>query len=163
MMAPPSAPPPHIHTPPVQPPAYEYPFLPNHAPRQPLEIRVEEVPAGTVIGGEAGSWVISVRLPRFHPDGITIGTRRGRVLVIVADNYNDNDDGGHFERRISFGYDADMAAIRAEFNGDMLRVTVPRRWMFGPTPMGIRNSVGPGLGGPPARPVVQEPGQMSAV
>ncbi|KAF8595628.1 hypothetical protein BDV93DRAFT_456400, partial [Ceratobasidium sp. AG-I] len=78
-------------------------------------------------------------LPGFHPDGITIGTRRGRVLVIVADNYTDNDDGGHFERRISFGYDADMTSIRAEFNGDLLRVTVPRRWMFGPNgipPMG---------------------------
>jgi len=108
--------------------------------------------------------MITVRLPGFHPDGITIGTRRGRVLVIVADNYNDNDDGaGHFERRISFGYDADMAAIRAEFNGDLLRVTVPRRWMFGPSQMGFRNSVGPGTGGAPTRPVVQEPGEMSAV
>ncbi|KAJ1299894.1 hypothetical protein OPQ81_005014 [Rhizoctonia solani] len=108
---------------------YEYPFLPHHAPRQPLEVRVEDNPPGP--GMEAGSWLISVRLPGFTPDGITVGTRRGRVLMIVADNYND-DDGGHFERRISFGYDADMAAIRAEFNGDMLRVTVPRRWIFGP-------------------------------
>ncbi|KAG9110751.1 hypothetical protein FRC07_008160, partial [Ceratobasidium sp. 392] len=129
---PPAPPPPHIHTPPVQPPAYEYPFLPNHAPRRPLDVRVEEVlPAGGA-GQEGGSWAITVRLPGFNPDGITIGTRRGRVLVIVADNYNDGDDGaGHFERRISFGYDADMANIRAEFNGDMLRVTVPRRAMFG--------------------------------
>ncbi|KAG8783355.1 hypothetical protein FRC12_019832 [Ceratobasidium sp. 428] len=132
MMSPPPAPPPHIHTPPVQPPAYEYPFLPNHAPTKPLEVRVEEVPPAGGPGSEGGSWAITVRLPGFHPDGITIGTRRGRVLVIVADNYNDNDDGaGHFERRISFGYDADMANIRAEFNGDVLRVTVPRRAMFG--------------------------------
>ncbi|KAG8736046.1 hypothetical protein FRC10_009860 [Ceratobasidium sp. 414] len=134
MMSSPIAPPPHVHTPPVHPPAYEYPFLPHHAPRKPLEVRVEEVPPVDRVGvvGDGGSWAITVRLPGLHPDGITIGTRRGRVLVIVADNYNDNDDGaGHFERRISFGYDADMANIRAEFNGDMLRVTVPRRAMFG--------------------------------
>ncbi|KAF8595627.1 hypothetical protein BDV93DRAFT_97434 [Ceratobasidium sp. AG-I] len=56
----PTAPPPHVHTPPVQPPAYEYPFLPNHAPRKPLEVRVEEVPPGNG-PMEAGSWVISVR------------------------------------------------------------------------------------------------------
>ncbi|QRV97164.1 heat shock protein HSP20 family protein [Ceratobasidium sp. AG-Ba] len=134
MMMPPAAPPPHVHTPPVHPPAYEYPFLPHHAPRKPLEIRVEEIPPAAGGTMEGGSWVITVRLPGFHPDGITIGTRRGRVLVIVADNYNDGDEGaGHFERRISFGYDADMANIRAEFNGDMLKVTVPRRAMFGLT------------------------------
>lgn len=34
---------------------------------------------------------------------------------------------GHFERRISFGYDADLALVRAEFDGEMLRVIVPRR------------------------------------
>lgn len=56
----PIAPPPHVHTPPVHPPAYEYPFLPNHAPRKPLEVRVEEVPPGNG-PMEAGSWVVSVR------------------------------------------------------------------------------------------------------
>ncbi|KAL5632294.1 hypothetical protein ACGC1H_000338 [Rhizoctonia solani] len=95
----PLAPPPHVHTPPVHPPSYEYPFLPHHPPRQPLEVRVEENPPGP--GSEGGSWVISVRLPGFAPDGITVGTRRGRVLMIVADNYND-DDGGEF-RLASFG------------------------------------------------------------
>jgi hypothetical protein len=34
---------------------------------------------------------------------------------------------GHFERRISFGYDADLGHVRAEFDGDMLHITVPRR------------------------------------
>ncbi|CAE7180359.1 unnamed protein product [Rhizoctonia solani] len=92
-MVAPMAPPPHVHTPPVHPPSYEYPFLPHHAPRQPLEVRVEENPPGPEL--EGGSWVISVRLPGFAPDGITVGTRRGRVLMIVADNYND-DDGGEF-------------------------------------------------------------------
>ncbi|CAE6429806.1 unnamed protein product [Rhizoctonia solani] len=157
MMAPPAAPP-HVHTPPVHPPSYEYPFLPHHAPRQPLEVRVEENSPGP--GMDAGSWVISVRLPGFAPDGITVGTRRGRVLMIVADNYND-DDGGHFERRISFGYDADMAAIRAEFNGDLLRVTVPRRWMFGPMGMvGRSTTIGHGPG---TKPSIEQPTSRAAV
>jgi hypothetical protein len=34
---------------------------------------------------------------------------------------------GHFERRISFGYDADLAQVRAEFNGELLTVIIPRR------------------------------------
>jgi HSP20 family molecular chaperone IbpA len=34
---------------------------------------------------------------------------------------------GHFERRISFGYDADLGRVRAEFDGEILRVFVPRR------------------------------------
>lgn len=34
---------------------------------------------------------------------------------------------GHFERRISFGYDADLGHVRAEFDGEILRVIVPRR------------------------------------
>ncbi|GAB1527931.1 hypothetical protein RhiTH_011119 [Rhizoctonia solani] len=160
-MAPP-APPPHVHTPPVHPPSYEYPFLPHHAPRQPLEVRVEENAPGP--GMEGGSWVISVRLPGFAPDGITVGTRRGRVLMIVADNYND-DDGGHFERRISFGYDADMAAIRAEFNGDLLRVTVPRRWIFGPMgTVGRSTTIGHGPGpGTGTRPTVEQPSNKPLV
>lgn len=34
---------------------------------------------------------------------------------------------GHFERRISFGYDADLSHVRAEFDGEHLRVLVPRK------------------------------------
>lgn len=37
-----------------------------------------------------------------------------------------NSSGGHFERRISFGHDADVVQIRAEFDGEMLRVYIPR-------------------------------------
>ncbi|KAG6817476.1 hypothetical protein H0H87_008101, partial [Tephrocybe sp. NHM501043] len=33
----------------------------------------------------------------------------------------------HFERRISFGYDADLVQVRAEFDGEMLRISIPRR------------------------------------
>lgn len=52
------APLPYIRTPPVHPPSYEYPFLPHHAPRQPLEVWVEEVPPGPNSG--EGGWVTSV-------------------------------------------------------------------------------------------------------
>ena len=34
---------------------------------------------------------------------------------------------GHFERRIAFGHDADLMQVRAEFDGEMLRVRIPRR------------------------------------
>ena len=36
---------------------------------------------------------------------------------------------GHFERRISFGYDADLTQVRAEFDGEHLRIIVPRQPM----------------------------------
>ena len=45
---------------------------------------------------------------------------------------------GHFERRVSFGYDADMSRVRAEFNGSTLKITVPRR----PTPQTFAASLG---------------------
>ncbi|KAH7888877.1 hypothetical protein F5I97DRAFT_1804109 [Phlebopus sp. FC_14] len=66
-----------------------------------------------------------VRLPGFRRDGITIATRRRRILHVVADSWEPG--GGHFERRVSFGYDADLAQVRAEFDGQMLRIIVPRR------------------------------------
>ncbi len=34
---------------------------------------------------------------------------------------------GHFERRVKFGHDADLIHVRAEFNGHMLRICIPRR------------------------------------
>ncbi|KAJ7733602.1 hypothetical protein B0H14DRAFT_2996333 [Mycena olivaceomarginata] len=37
-------------------------------------------------------------------------------------------------RRISFGYDADLAQVRAEFDGEILRVIIPRKAMG----MGVR-------------------------
>ena len=42
-------------------------------------------------------------------------------------NVKSNVGAGHFERRIAFGYDADLGHVRAEFDGDILRVIVPRR------------------------------------
>jgi hypothetical protein len=55
----------------------------------------------------------------------TLATKRRRILHVVADSWEPG--GGHFERRISFGYDADLMHVRAEFDGEMLRVLVPRR------------------------------------
>jgi hypothetical protein len=66
-----------------------------------------------------------VRLPGFSRDAITLATRRRRILHIVADSWAPG--GGHFERRVSFGYDADLAQVRAEFDGEILQVTIPRR------------------------------------
>jgi HSP20 family molecular chaperone IbpA len=66
-----------------------------------------------------------VRLPGFRRDGITIATRRRRILHVVADSWEPQ--GGHFERRVLFGYDADLAQVRAEFDGQILRIIIPRR------------------------------------
>ncbi|GJE94391.1 hypothetical protein PsYK624_105600 [Phanerochaete sordida] len=70
-------------------------------------------------------YTLLVRLPGYGRDSITLSTRRRRILHIVADSWEPG--GGHFERRISFGYDADLACVRAEFDGEHLRVSVPRR------------------------------------
>ncbi|KAL0956612.1 hypothetical protein HGRIS_002748 [Hohenbuehelia grisea] len=72
-----------------------------------------------------GEYRLNVRLPGFKRDGITLATKRRRILHVVADSWEQN--GGHFERRISFGYDADLTQVRAEFDGLMLRVSIPRR------------------------------------
>ncbi|KZS98281.1 hypothetical protein SISNIDRAFT_546260 [Sistotremastrum niveocremeum HHB9708] len=64
------------------------------------------------------------------------------VLVVRLPGYNRDSiwevGGGHFERRISFGYDADLTQVRAEFDGVFLRISVPRKSQFvswhGPTP-----------------------------
>ncbi|KAK2464307.1 hypothetical protein APHAL10511_003764 [Amanita phalloides] len=68
---------------------------------------------------------VHVRLPGFGRDGITLATKKRRILHIVADQWEGV--GVHFERRISFGYDADLVQVRAEFDGEMLLVIVPRR------------------------------------
>ena len=88
---------------------------------------------------------LHVRLPGFTQEGITLATRRRRILHVVADKW-ENGGGkwllyqgkvsnssmrsfitGHFERRVSFGYDADLAHVRADFDGLMLCIMVPRR------------------------------------
>ncbi|CAA7261753.1 unnamed protein product [Cyclocybe aegerita] len=68
---------------------------------------------------------LHVRLPGFTWDGITLATKRRRVLHVVADRWDNG--GGHFERRVAFGVDADLSQVKAEFHSDLLRITVPRR------------------------------------
>jgi len=68
---------------------------------------------------------LQVRLPGFTQDGIILATKRRRILHVVADKWENG--GGHFERRISFGYDADLAHVRADFNGLILCIMVPRQ------------------------------------
>ncbi|KAG6914985.1 hypothetical protein DXG01_014043 [Tephrocybe rancida] len=92
------------------------PFL-SHAP-PPLDSWIE-------VETSTGEYRLVVRLPGFRRDGITLSTKRNRVLHVVADSWEGS--GGHFERRISFGYDADLVQVRAEFDGEMLRISVPRR------------------------------------
>lgn len=49
------------------------------------------------------------------------------MLHLAADIYSEAEGGGHWERRISFGWDADLNAVRAEFDGRYLKVIVPRK------------------------------------
>ena len=58
----------------------------------------------------------------WEPDG-------GKLLLPVhfCQGFEQKVVTGHFERRISFGYDADLGHVRAEFDGEILRVIVPRR------------------------------------
>ncbi|KIM45288.1 hypothetical protein M413DRAFT_66521 [Hebeloma cylindrosporum] len=92
------------------------PFL-SHAPPPPDSwIQVETTPT---------EYRLHVRLPGFSREGITLATKRRRILHVVADRWGEG--GGHFERRISFGYDADLVHVRAEFDGVMLKIIIPRR------------------------------------
>ncbi|PPR07704.1 hypothetical protein CVT26_003727 [Gymnopilus dilepis] len=99
-----------------RPHAPHFPFL-SHAPPPPdCWIEVETT---------LSEYKLHVRLPGFSREGITLATKRRRILHVVADRWDNG--GGHFERRISFGYDADLVQVRAEFDGTMLRIVVPRR------------------------------------
>ncbi|KAF8601135.1 hypothetical protein BDV93DRAFT_397517, partial [Ceratobasidium sp. AG-I] len=76
------------------------------------------------------NYALDASIPHFHHSSITVATRRGRLLVIAADRWDTDPapfslDPAH--RRITFGWDADMARIRAEFDGQVLHVSVPRR------------------------------------
>ncbi|KIK69156.1 hypothetical protein GYMLUDRAFT_152982 [Collybiopsis luxurians FD-317 M1] len=118
------------------PPAYA-PFLSHMPPPADSWIEVETTPA---------EYRLNIRLPGFKRDGITLATKRRRILHVVADSWPDPDPsprggnstepstpsrGGHFERRISFGYDADLVGVRAEFDGEILKIVVPRRQELG--------------------------------
>ena len=85
------------------------------------------------VNTDSSAYTLSIHLPLFHRDEITVSLRKHRVLHIVADkfltvsNILHNTEDEHFEKRISFGYDADMRGVRADFSEGILRVTVPRR------------------------------------
>jgi len=66
-----------------------------------------------------------ISLPGFSREDITLTTKKGRILLIVADSWAP--EGGHYERRVSFGYDADLTHIRADFDGDTMKIIIPRR------------------------------------
>jgi len=91
-------------------------FLSQSSPTREVYIAVETL---------AREYKLVVRLPGYRRDSITLSTRKRRILHLVADSWEP--EGGHFERRISFGYDAELSQIRAEFDGDFLKVIVPRR------------------------------------
>jgi hypothetical protein len=55
----------------------------------------------------------------------TISARRRHILHIAANGWELG--GGHFERCVKFGYDADLTRVSAELDGDRLDVSVPKR------------------------------------
>ncbi|KAF8745896.1 small heat shock protein (HSP20) family, partial [Rhizoctonia solani] len=137
LIGPPPPDPPHIHTPPSSPSArpYAYPFLPSCEPRGDARpsVSVDIFP---------DKYLLSCRMPHFDHSSITVATRRGRLLVITADRWDTIEPAplsldpalipnppqpAHFERRITFGWDAEMGRIRAGFDGVTLHITIPRR------------------------------------
>jgi HSP20 family molecular chaperone IbpA len=90
--------------------------LPPASPTNiPTEIGVTSTPA---------TYEVHVKHASISPSSVILTTRRPRVLHLAVDNYTTG--GGHWQRRIKFGRDADMKKIRAEYSGGLLRVVVPR-------------------------------------
>uniref|UniRef100_V5ELT4 SHSP domain-containing protein n=2 Tax=Kalmanozyma brasiliensis (strain GHG001) TaxID=1365824 RepID=V5ELT4_KALBG len=89
-------------------------------------------PAGASIAmaTERSKYVVLVSLPGFSLNCITLATKRNAhdsTLHVVADKW-DAEGGGHFERRVHFSEkDCDLANVKAEFDGNTLRVTLPRK------------------------------------
>ncbi|KAI5120662.1 hypothetical protein M0805_007999 [Coniferiporia weirii] len=124
--------PPTVHTPPPPPDEQGHERQVskegnrNSAPYEPF-LSHAPPPADSYITVETteAEYRLIVRLPGYRRDCIMLSTRRRRILHIAADSWEAG--GGHFERRISFGYDADLTLVRAEFDGEHLRVLVPRK------------------------------------
>lgn len=77
----------------------------------------------------AERYTLVMSLPGFSLDCITLATKQHqhhRTLHIVADKW-DAESGGHFERRVTFpDKQCDLKNVKAEFDGTLLRVYVPR-------------------------------------
>ncbi|SJX61493.1 uncharacterized protein SRS1_12478 [Sporisorium reilianum f. sp. reilianum] len=95
-----------------------------------LERRPAPPETDLVIETERARYVLVTRLPGFSLDCITLATKQHkhhRTLHIVADKW-DTESGGHFERRITFpDKECDLKNVKAEFDGNTLRVYVPRK------------------------------------
>jgi hypothetical protein len=92
------------------------PFLESRTAPASTELKVETHPT---------HYTLKTKLPGYDLNGITLATKHQRELVIIADAYDER-DGGHFERRVTFGTDADLRATKAIFDGTLLKITVPR-------------------------------------
>ncbi|SYW85400.1 uncharacterized protein UHO2_01646 [Ustilago hordei] len=94
-----------------------------------LERRPAPPETDLVIETERTKYILITRLPGFSLDCITLATKQHsqhRTLHIVADKW-DTESGGHFERRITFpDKECDLKNVKAEFDGNTLRVYVPR-------------------------------------
>lgn len=103
------------------------------SPTRETEAVVDKKRPTVEVDTASSAYTLSIHLPLFHRDEITLSLRKHRVLHVVADkfltvsNVLHNTEDEHFEKRISFGYDADMRGVRADFSDGILRVTVPRR------------------------------------
>ncbi|PWN88108.1 hypothetical protein FA10DRAFT_154716 [Acaromyces ingoldii] len=71
-------------------------------------------------------YMLKTTLPGFELEAITLATQHHRQLLIVADKW-DEEQGGHFERRVTFGSDVNLRGTRAQFDGNVLYIQVPKK------------------------------------
>ncbi|WFD23972.1 hypothetical protein MEQU1_002667 [Malassezia equina] len=71
-------------------------------------------------------YAVTISIPGVSIDGLTLAMKgpHRRTLHVMANRW-DSDE--HFERRITFGPDADMSSIRARFEDGHLYVDVLRK------------------------------------
>lgn len=70
-----------------------------------------------------GSLVIETIMPMSTYAFASLGVLSLVLLLVSAIHHST----GHFERRIAFGYDADLSQVKADFDRGILRISVPRR------------------------------------
>ncbi|TDL27252.1 hypothetical protein BD410DRAFT_824995 [Rickenella mellea] len=86
-------------------------------PQQHVKMRIESTPTDHILSAPLG--------PGFNSDHITIACRKGNVLDIVADRWDQEKD-CHYEWQVQFDRDADMSSVRASYTAGVLQVTVKR-------------------------------------